>query len=135
MGPKRVLEYFGVSRGRELLWEAVRFFFWWVLVPLIGLVVVGLAISAVRPHWRLASDILFIALGILVVAMDWLRGFWNDLGLEGHLFVGGLVTLWAIARLLSEDFARVGRGLDALDRRLKAIEDHLLREERDGDDF
>jgi hypothetical protein len=55
--------------------------------------------------------------------MDWLKRFWTDIGLEGHLFFMGWLFLWLIGRGLAEDFRRIHL-------RLSVIED-LLRGRRD----
>ncbi|HLG44079.1 MAG TPA: hypothetical protein VI337_03600 [Nitrospirales bacterium] len=70
-------------------------------------------IASVREYWWTVP-------AAVILGVEWLKGFWDAIRLEGYLFLFGMFFFWMFSRVLGKDFA-------ALHRRLSDIEDLLRR--------
>ncbi len=87
-----------------------------LLALLLVFAVVVVVIAVASEHGR---TILWTVLGACVVVAELLKSFWNDLGIEGHLLLGGAFIAWVFLRGVEKQLGDILRRLIAIEELLR----------------
>lgn len=90
--------------------------FLWGFAVIVGLALLGVAISKIETHWQVIAAIV----AAIAIPADWVSGLWGGFGPEGRLLLGGVVIAWAFLQ-------NVEKRLHDILRRVIAIEELLRR--------